>query len=122
MSSCTETPSLSLAGTLDYCTSTGSCPLPVSLTLQDVTTFCPTQKSVTGGSSEVFTAPVTSNFMMITVPRPVQIIMDGGAEFIPVERMHLHTGAVTSVEVFNDVDTPLKDMDVKVVFANGTYL
>jgi hypothetical protein len=96
--------------------------LPVSLTLQDADTFCPTQKTVAGGASEVFTAPTPTNFMMITVPRPVRVHLNGGTEDIPVERLLLITGAVTSVEVFNDVDTPLKDMDVKIVFANGTYL
>lgn len=121
--SCNEAPSLSLAGTLDYCTSTGSCPLPVSVTLTDVDVFCPISKNVAGGSSEVITPgspPV--NFMSITVPRPVRIHLNGGTEDIPVSRYLVITGDVTTVEVFNDVDTPLKDMDVQVIFANGTYL
>lgn len=123
MANCSQAPSLSITGTVDYCTATASCPLPLSLTLSEVTAFEPSNPTITGGGSLVLTpGTAPANFLWITTIQPVRMVINGGADFIPIERLHILTGDVTTIEIFNDVVTIAKDVQISVVFASGTYL
>ncbi len=123
MSHCSDAPSLSITGTVDYCTKTGSCPLPLSVTLKEVTSFEKSSPTVTGGGSLTVTPGASpSNFLWITTVQEIRVIINGGAEFIPVERTLMITGDVTEVEIHNDVVASPKDVQVDVTFAKGEYL
>jgi len=121
--SCTNAPSLSVVGTVDYCTPTGSCPLPLSLTLGEVTAFEKLSPTVVGGGTLAI-APGTppANFLWITTVQPIRIVLNGGSEFIPVERMLILTGDFSSLVLHNDVVGTAKDVQVDVTFATGIYL
>lgn len=120
---CSTGSSLSVTGIVDFCTATGSCKLPLSLTLTDTESYERSEITVAGGSSKVANpGTIPSNFLLIETIQPVQVQINGGAEFIPVERLLLLTGDITALEVFNDVASPAKDTKVTITFASGTYL
>jgi hypothetical protein len=97
--------------------------MPLSVTLREVTSFEKFSPTIAGGTSEVITpGSPPANFLWITTVTAVRVQLNGGSEFIPVTRTLMITGDLTSVEIYNDVESLTQDVQVEVTMAKGTYL
>lgn len=63
-----------------------------------------------------------SNFLWIQTVQPIRVVINGGTDSIPIDRILIITGDITTIEIFNDVVASVKDVQIDVTFGTGTYL
>ena len=117
-------PSLSVTGTIEYCTAQGSCPFPIAWTLRDVTNFqCNEPLIPPSPAPAVVLTPGNppAQFVSIQTPAKITVALNGsGDTFVVNPGGFMATMEISSVSILNDLTDPPVDVRVSVIFAEGT--
>lgn len=115
-------PSVSVTGTIEYCTASGSCPFVISWTLREVENFQCQEKNISPGAPATVLTPANppAQFLSIQTPSPITVALNGSADTFQLNPGGwTATMEVTEVSILNDLTDPPLDVRVAVIFAEG---
>lgn len=118
-----SSPSLSVTGTIEYCTATGSCPFPIAWTVRDAVNFQCNEPVIPAGPTLVVLTPSNppAQFVSIQTPSPITVALNGSVDsFVVHPGGFMATMEVAEVAITNDQTDPPTDVRVSVLFTEGT--
>lgn len=115
--------SVSLTALLKRCTTKDSCDYAITATLQEVTHFsCNTYTIPADGTFTPTVSPSPVQLVILDAPSEFEIRVNGGAEWLRVDRMMIWTTSLTEIEFRNELLDPPEDLVVDVYFVEGVVL
>lgn len=118
----TETPTLDIVGAIRFTDPTQETSIALSGGLEGASRIDPHNVEMDPGETDVVVSPAKSpaTFLHIVTAKPIRIQLNGGSEYITVQRHFLLIGtSITQVELHNDQLATPKRINVDVRFAAG---
>ncbi len=123
--STTPTHTAAVIGTLTFANPQGEFPQSLAAGIEGVTDFDPVSRTMApDATGETVSAPSSpANGLIIKTPKPMRIRLNGGTEYIRVDRLLVIIGGnITQVELNNDQQTTPKQLTIDLTFITGDTL